>query len=88
MDSVLASKSGVDTNPLKSVSIQLKSLLLAMDMTQSILEDLFYVSLMEQSQGGLSAEPVESRVKYLANMVEMLFAYLPGINRLRLDVSR
>jgi hypothetical protein len=85
MDSILASESGRNTSPLKTASFQLKTLLLAMDMTQPILEDLFYVSIMEQSQSDLPTETLESRVKYLSTMVDMLFAYLPGINRLRIS---
>lgn len=84
MDAILASESGRNMVSLKAASVQLKTVMLATDMTQPILEDLFYVSIMEQSHDDLPRETVTSRVKYLFNMVEMLFAYLPGINRLRL----
>jgi hypothetical protein len=85
MDYILASESGRNTGPLKTASFQMKTFLLAMDMTQPILEDLFYVSIVEQSQSDMPTETLESRVKYLSTMVEMLFTYLPGINRLRMS---
>lgn len=85
MDSILASEPGRNTSALKTASSQLKTVLLSPDITQPMLEDLFYVSLMEQSQDNLPQETVKTHVKYLSNMVELLFAYLPGINRLRLS---
>lgn len=58
--------------------------LLVTDIAQPILEELLYGSLVKSNSGGSSSgETAEARMKYLRNLVELLFGYLPLINRLR-----